>query len=115
MRLRLHPRTLIDRLEAGLGTGQDHESAFMCMDAGELFFIGYTMVGPNPQLWYAGLDAKGEVMFDHKLKMKHGVMHHDFAVTEEHAIIIDHCLEFNAGVSTTFGHDQFTDQTSSSV
>lgn len=39
-------------------------------------------------------------MWDQSIAMPHAVMHHDFAVTQEHALIIDHCLEFNGKVGS---------------
>ena len=64
--------------------------------AGELFFIGYQM--QSKRLWYAGLDPEGELMFDQCIALQHPVMHHDFAITQDYALIVDHCLEFNGQV-----------------
>ncbi|KAK9808424.1 hypothetical protein WJX73_003304 [Symbiochloris irregularis] len=61
---------------------------------GELFFIGYKLDSGQARLWYSALNPQGELMFDQSVQLKHAVMHHDFAITQNHALIIDHCLEF---------------------
>ena len=63
--------------------------------AGEMFFIGYRLGSGPPSLNYAGLDAQGDLMFDQSIALPHAVMHHDFAITQHHALLIDHCLEFD--------------------
>ena len=73
-----------------------------CLYAGELFFIGYQIHG-GTRLWYSGLDSKGDLAFDQHILLPHPVMHHDFAVTQDYALIIDHCLEMNGKVRSCIG------------
>lgn len=67
--------------------------------AGELFFIGYNLNKSKSSIHYAGMDPQGNIMFDQRIALPNPVMHHDFAITQDYALLVHHCLESNGEVS----------------
>lgn len=62
---------------------------------GELFFIGYNLNKSKSSIHYAGMDPQGNIMFDQRIALPNPVMHHDFAITQDYALLVHHCLESN--------------------
>ena len=62
--------------------------------AGEMFYIGYQMDAKPPKYWYGGVDPEGAHQFEVSVELKEGVMMHDMAITQDHAIILDTPLVF---------------------
>jgi carotenoid cleavage dioxygenase-like enzyme len=60
---------------------------------GEMFFFSYSVF--PPYLRYHAVDAKGNLVHSIEIDIPHGVMMHDFAITEEHAIFLDSPIAFN--------------------
>ena len=66
--------------------------------AGEMFYIGYQMDAKPPKYWYGGVDPEGNHQFEVMVELKEGVMMHDMAITQDHAIILDTPLVFKPEV-----------------
>jgi carotenoid cleavage dioxygenase len=64
---------------------------------GECFYIGYNPT-KAPFAWYGMLDPQGNVVRDFPVPLPAGIMMHDFAITEDYAILIDAPLLFKPEV-----------------
>lgn len=54
---------------------------------GEMFFFGYNIL--KPFLQYSVVDAKGQITRTTPIELPRGVMMHDFAVSQKHAVFLD--------------------------
>ncbi len=70
---------------------------------GEMLFFGYNMMGLDmakggatvPYLQYSTVSATGEITMSTPIDLPHGVMMHDFAITERYSIFMDLPLVFD--------------------
>ena len=51
-----------------------------------------------PCVWYSGLSPEGQVLFDVRVPLPQHVMMHDFAITQDYAILMDVPLVFKPEV-----------------
>lgn len=66
--------------------------------AGELFFFGYN-VKRAPHVTYKVANSAGQVQSSVPITIPHGIMMHDFAITQDYAIFLDCPMVFRPEVS----------------